>query len=923
MDDVIKCQVCGEDNPADLEFCQNCQSRLRPLTGPLRDENEPIQPGDVPTKKVTAELEPILPQWLREARQQARQSEQEEPGQAVDEPETTPRSQGPDLLAGLASQSDDEDEETPDWLANITGVPAKKKKTEPDETQVKWVELGHDEPSDATNETEESNPLPWLNSQESTPEKDELSEWFNQASASTSQEAGAASASSPAFVSKPSPEDGGDQNVEWFKNLEADVPTFNQEETGQSEMPPAREEAPDWLKNLEAEAANPVPDSRQDISPDRASEEGTADAETPDWLKNLDAGASNPASDSPQGVPPDRASGEATAGAETPDWLKNLDAGASSSPFLTTSDLESPAEPAPAENAETPDWLMDLGTSAPVSQPTNTEESSPVEGALGEGLSPEEQSGLGESMVPDWLNAFGEESTSAETPESPSDTQVSDWSGSAASSAHEPQTPPEESPESMPEEATGAGELPDWMASLGTVESQPTESSMPAFASGESPAGTPSASPFEEETPPEGDVDAIFSSMQLPDWLSDSAPSDSSTDQGSLPPAAQSEESIAPVELPSWVQAMRPVESAMPTPPEEPMDTTPESGGPLAGLHGVLPAIPGVIEPSKKPTTHSLKLDATEEQQAHSALLEKILAAETSPLPIKAVSMLASQRILRWGITALLFLVLGGVVFGGTQIFPLPSAVPNETIRAVQSIDAIPEGAPVLAVFDYEPSTVGEMEATGASLLDHLLLLRHPRLALISTSPTGAALAERFMSKSLAERTRDYQRGVQYVDLGYLPGGLTGVYDFAQSPTTTVVAGADSSAVWASPVLQKVTNLSDFAAVIVLTDSAEAGRTWIEQTQLFRGNTMMIMVSSAQAGPMLIPYADSGQLNGLVAGINGAAGTEQVNGNLPGFVRRYWDAYSLGLLMAVILILLGGVWSLWRGLQDQRKREAA
>ena len=58
--DTIKCPVCGEVNPADAEFCQNCMSRLAPLTGSLKGEGAPIQPGQIPTKKVTAELEPIF-----------------------------------------------------------------------------------------------------------------------------------------------------------------------------------------------------------------------------------------------------------------------------------------------------------------------------------------------------------------------------------------------------------------------------------------------------------------------------------------------------------------------------------------------------------------------------------------------------------------------------------------------------------------------------------------------------------------------------------------------------------------------------------------------------------------------------------------------------------------------------------------------
>src|SRR5258706_10677832 len=145
MVDIVKCPVCGESNAADQEFCQRCQSRLQPLTGPLKGADAPLQPGQIPTKKVTAELEPILPQWLREARNKARQSVDDDSSQAMQQQEriTPANTSEPDLLAGLRSQSrgDDEDD-TPDWLANITGAAPKSKKTDIGSSEARRVELG-------------------------------------------------------------------------------------------------------------------------------------------------------------------------------------------------------------------------------------------------------------------------------------------------------------------------------------------------------------------------------------------------------------------------------------------------------------------------------------------------------------------------------------------------------------------------------------------------------------------------------------------------------------------------------------------------------------------------------------------------------------------------------------------------------------
>ena len=133
-------------------------------------------------------------------------------------------------------------------------------------------------------------------------------------------------------------------------------------------------------------------------------------------------------------------------------------------------------------------------------------------------------------------------------------------------------------------------------------------------------------------------------------------------------------QAIAPAELPSWVQAMRPVESALPVSPASSGDFSVEAGRPLAGLQNVLPSGPG-FQLTSKPKAYSISSNATNEHQTQAALLEQILAAETAPVSMKAAFVIMCQRILRWAITVLMFLFVGGIVFTGTQIFVAPTRV--------------------------------------------------------------------------------------------------------------------------------------------------------------------------------------------------------------------------------------------------------
>ncbi len=928
--EIVVCPVCGETNPADMEFCRNCQSRLRPVGG----ESEAIQPGQLPTKKKTSELEPLLPQWLREARQKARDSESQEPGAFNDEPAEAPEPSGSDLLAGLASQSSDDEEDIPEWLANITGAQSKKKKPVPEDSQAKWVELGRAEQAPETSLDVESQGT------QAAPEKDELSDWLRQATAS-SETADFRMPAPPSEEAQPPAEPAAPAEAEdlgWLRNLGAAsaIPA----EQHPASAPPPFEEAPDWLKGLQAEQAQPetpqpadtatpsqaaipdwlkgfgeeMPPAEQTASQTgetRASEEPLFEPQLPDWLKSAEPGVGEGIkTEAPQ---PEKAHEEALPPVELPDWISAL-GGAQQSPAEETTnptvpafDVPEPEAETPATPAELPDWLASLRAeqgAAEEAEPRGAQAQMPTE-------APAPATPVGLS---DWLASLRAE---AEQEHAGEETQPP-----------EPQAiVPSESPTPAP-----AAELPNWLSSLGgEAEAAPESPAVPEEPGASETVLTPEVLSGE-------DADAIFASMQAPDWLSAVLPSSAPLEEN-VPAAASEEEPIVPAELPSWVQAMRPVESAMEPTTSATEAIATEAQGPLAGLRGVLPMIPGAVVPSSKPKAQSIKLVATEQQQAHAALLEQILAAETSPIPMRSAGeLLRTQRVLRWVLSALLIVVLGGVVFAKTESFQLPSGVPNETVVAIQSVEAVPENAPVLLIFDYQPATVGEMEATGASLIDHLIVMRHPRIALLSTSATGPALAEHFMSTVIVDKGQPkYTRGVDYVDLGYLPGELAGVRRFAQNPSATLpfeagTRGAQS--VWGTGVLSHVERYSDFAAVIVLTDSVETGRTWVEQTQLERGNGLLVLVSSAQAGPMLMPYVDSGQVNGMVSGIYGAAGTEQrnagspgiyglpgaddSNSQLPGYVRRYWDAYSVGLYLAVAAIVLGALVNMWLGFRDRR-----
>ena len=900
MEDVIKCPVCGKKNLSDQEFCQFCQARLHPLTGNLKGEDKPIMPGQAPTARKTAELEPALPQWLRDVRSSGRESAEEDLSKIPQTPQIPDPnfSSGADLLAGLSSQAQPEEEDIPDWLANITGETPKPKNTKTESSEVRWVELGDTRDFARPESQLESEPEApsWLSGMnQQTPQADEKSELDDRLQDPDDSRKPQQAAKPFSFDSSTAFNTAG-ETPDWLHSMVEDGSAGFNDFGNTANESFTSSDTPDWLRALDVENASPKAGT-----PSKASEMPSVSSDTPDWLRVM--AAENPA---PDASAPSESPDTPPAFSETPDWLRVM---AAENP---APDASAPPESSdtPQAFSETPDWLGAVDTpnaNVPLSNSdlsswlTTMDEQEKTQSADSAAIS---GAGLGETEAaadtPDWLKGL----------ETGASSSNQDWLKDFQSSVSEQPV----------QDATPAWSEDDAQQSSILIEpSAMEESPVPAALSSdmnETPAVPPA---LMGDAQPKADSDSFFT--ELPDWLSivDETNSSESTRE---PVSGVAE--IAPGELPAWVQAMRPADAGISQ--TSAGDKTMESRGALAGLQGVLPSGLG-FSPTSKPKAYSIKLQASEEQQAHAALLDQLLAAETAPVPLDSFSVLGTSRGLRWLLVFLLFAILTVILFMQTQIFALPSSllVPQEFGGALQAAQSIPESAPVLAVFDYAPALVGEIESAAIPMFDQLMLLRHPRLTFISTSETGSILSQHFISSGiLAEH--NYQSGVQYLNLGYLPGGSMGIRAFAENPSETAPYTVPQSSnlidfapslAWTLPPLQGVTSLSQFAAMILITDNADSARFWIEQTASAREAVPFIVISSAQAAPMIQPYYASRQITGLVSGLYGGALFEQNNSGRPGTARKYWDAYSIGMLLAMVLILGGGLLNLVLGLRDR------
>lgn len=729
----------------------------------------------------------------------------------------------------------------------------------------------------------------------------------------------------------------------------------HQEIKSESEVEPT-----DWLSGLRED------EILQEGEPQEESQ-SEFDDETPEWLARIRTDQDSEGGTESEGIesisPFDGSSqGDLTNQDEIPEWITGL-----------ISDNKVPVdswdeEDTGEQESEVPEWLQRLRerrveeSEQELESPLLPEEEQPSELSIDEsfpqGPSDDEDTEVSQVEEGVTLESFGKAGTDEDhlLPE-----EEPDWVAKLTNDRVENQSTDQDDTELDWESSKGKEDIPSWLQELGGDEAEPLpedqsqttpegfpetlgellkeegtetqeeslEQISPFLEEGEMPDWLKEPPPDVEETPSESktvddvqeekpnekssveedEVEFVHAS-DFPDWLG----TDLTEDEQPEEPTPEPE--LSPGEIPSWLEAMRPVEDAAPKAPIE-IETpdTLETAGPLAGLRGVLSA-PVEMASVQKPPIYSTKVHVTESQQSHAELLATIIAKEGKSEPIPHSPSVTPQLILRWVIALVLLLTVLWPIVTDSQVSMLP-LLTSDILDVNDIINDLPANSRVLLAFDYQPSLSGEMDAAASAVIDHLMI-RGAYLTLVSTSTSGPIVGEHFLEKTQA--SHGYTNGNQYINLGYIPGGSSGLLSFAENPQITLPYTLDSQDAWGRagdqplPPLQGITGIIDFSLVMVMTDNPETARTWIEQVGPLLSSddksTPLIMVASAQAEPLIRPYYESNpkQIQGLIAGLQGGAAYSQLTGRgeLP---RKYWDAFSLGLIIATLLIVAGGIYT--------------
>jgi len=245
-------------------------------------------------------------------------------------------------------------------------------------------------------------------------------------------------------------------------------------------------------------------------------------------------------------------------------------------------------------------------------------------------------------------------------------------------------------------------------------------------------------------------------------------------------------------------------------------------------------------------------------------------------------------------------------------LFPigLPTYITKPVKDFFNAIDNVPSNRkPVLVALDFEASTMPELLPMAKAVLRHCFS-KNIKILLISLYPQGTGMIEMALDEVLKEYNKKY--GIDYVFLGYMPGGSAVILSLGESISHTFPKDYYGNRVDTLPMMSDVYNYDDIPLVVTISSSAYA-LYWVIYAGTSYHQRVVCGVTAVMA-PEYYPYLETGQFEGMLGGLKGASEyenlVEQYRYSKPGIRKAAsigMDAQSFVHLLIIVLVIIGNV----------------
>ena len=249
-----------------------------------------------------------------------------------------------------------------------------------------------------------------------------------------------------------------------------------------------------------------------------------------------------------------------------------------------------------------------------------------------------------------------------------------------------------------------------------------------------------------------------------------------------------------------------------------------------------------------------------------------------------------------------IFLVLDIVVFIPILIpigMPIRATVTTKVV--FDAIENLPPNSKVLVSIEYSPSTKPENHPMAISVLRHLFKNDH-KVFVTCLWPDGQFMAQDAL-KQVADEEFGKVYGKDYVFLGFRPGNEAVVKGIVSNIRKLYNVDVYQTKIDEIPLMEGVNKFSDFAFLFSASAGYPGTIEWVQYAADPTGIPMSSGVTSIQVNEVM-PYVQSGQIIGVLAGMLGAAEYEALLGQ-KGSATSGMDAQSIAHLVIVLFIILG------------------
>lgn len=265
----------------------------------------------------------------------------------------------------------------------------------------------------------------------------------------------------------------------------------------------------------------------------------------------------------------------------------------------------------------------------------------------------------------------------------------------------------------------------------------------------------------------------------------------------------------------------------------------------------------------------------------------------------------------------IIFLVIGLCTLV-PLLFPvgLPIKISSEVRGVYDYIESLPEGSVFLLSLDFDPASKPELYPQAIAILRHAFK-KNLRVIAMTLWVSGTGLADQILTQTAKEAGKE--NGTDYVFLGWSPGGSAVILNMGQDLYNAFPADYGGKTTKGLPVLTGVQNLRDVTYAV----SLGAGNPGVEAWYVFGKDKYKFELGGGCTGviaPGLYPLLRSGQINGLIGGLRGAAEYETLI-DQKGKAVAGMDAQSATHLAIIVLVAICNIF--YFSLRRQQRRQDA